>query len=183
MSTDSTPPATPAAAGDTRPLDLDPAVVAAAAAEVTRQEGRCDAKADSLSQFSGALASIMAIVAAGAGAIAVLFSHLGLWALLPVGLLATAAASWAGALLILCYKVIRPVLSGPSDTAFVHTDHLQRLDNISLEQFHRDLVLRLRPLVVTRFRFLARAVDLIVAGFGALFAGAISFGVLLSLAG
>jgi hypothetical protein len=162
-------------------MELDPAVVAAAAAEVARQEGRCDAKADSLSQFSGALASIMAIVAAGAGAIAVLVTHLGLWALLPILLLAGAAALWGSALLVLIYKVIRPDLSGPSDTAFVHPDHVHRLSGISLEAFYLDLVLRLRPLVVTRFRHLARAVDLIVAGFVALFAGATTFGVLLAL--
>ena len=167
----------------TTDLELDPAVVAAAAIEVTRQEARCDAKADSLAQFSGALAGIMAIVAAGAGAVAVLFSHLGLWALLPVGLLAAAAASWGAALMVLCSKVIRPDLSGPSPTSFVRVDHLEQLDKVSLQTFNTNLVRRLRPLVVRRFEFLARAVDLIVIGFVVLFVGAATFGVMLALAG
>ncbi|MFC0436127.1 hypothetical protein [Kutzneria buriramensis] len=166
-------------------LNLDPAVVAAAAGEISRQESRCDDKADSLAQFSGALASIMAIVAAGAGAIAVLFTHLGPWALLPILLLAGAAGLWGSALLVLIYKVIRPDITpaAGSNTSFVHDDHLDRLDSVDLTRFHLDQVVRLRPLVVARFRALARSVDLIVLGFVALFAGAAAFGILFALAG
>ncbi|KAA2247019.1 hypothetical protein F0L68_40455 [Solihabitans fulvus] len=144
-------------------------VLAAEAAEISRQEGRADTKAIQVGALAGTLATV------AAAAIGVVLSHAVGWPALAItGLLAAAAASWIAAVAVLLRRVIRPQLGAATRGTFVSGRQTDELDGMTLISYHRARIDRQGPLVLARYQHLRRAVDLLLYGFVPLGAGVLA---------
>ncbi|MFC0431084.1 hypothetical protein [Kutzneria buriramensis] len=137
------------------------AVLAAEDAEVARQEARVDTKAALVAGVAGTLSTL---AVAGAGAVGVIGSHLGWWALPLVLALGVAATYWGTAFVVLCQKIIRPDLTDPSPGSFARDNHVDELRQMTLTHYYVSKISRLGPLVHTRYRHIAQATDLLLRG-------------------
>lgn len=143
-------------------MTMDTEVLRCSAAEITRQEARVDVKANQLAMLSGTLATLAAGSAATIGAL--LPPAPEWWALITVPLV-IAAGLWSAALVTLLRRIVRPHLQGPRRGSFIDPDHIKTLRGMSLDEYNEALVTRLSILVLRRYKAVALAVDLLIAGF------------------
>ncbi|MGH8572482.1 MAG: hypothetical protein ACREX8_07900 [Gammaproteobacteria bacterium] len=137
-------------------------VLAAEAAEVARQECRVDVKAGQLATLAGTLSTVAA--AAGTGVVAVAPRVSG-WLWLAGVPLLVAAVLWAGAVVVLLRRIIRPRLAGVVPGSFVRPGRLAELRGLSLTEYRESFIAGLGGLVLARYRAVRVASDLLVAGF------------------
>lgn len=150
------------------------AVLGAEAAEVTRQEARVDTKAGQLATLAGTLATLAAAAVTGLAALAPRASG---WLLLAGTPLLVAAGLWAGSVVVLLRRIIRPRLAGPHRGSLLSGDQVAELRGLSLVEYRAALVTRLGSLALARYRAVTVAADLLVAGFVPLLVAALGAGI------
>lgn len=148
-------------------------VLIAEAAEVARQEARVDAKAGQLATLAGTLSTLAAAATTGLATIAPQVSG---WLLLAGAPLLVAAGLWAGAVVVLLRRIIRPRLAGTVPGSFARPDRMAELRGLSLVEYRESFVARLGGLVLARYRAVRVATDLLVAGFVPLLLAALGAG-------
>ncbi|MGH3867239.1 MAG: hypothetical protein ACRDQ4_14070 [Pseudonocardiaceae bacterium] len=146
-------------------------VLEAAALEVTRQEARVDMKAGQLASLAGTLATLSV---GAVGAVGALAPRVG-WLVWAAVALLLSAGFWAGSVVVLLRRIIRPRLEGAHRGSFLEPDHVERLRVMSVICYREALVARLGGLVLARYRAVRLAADLLAAGFvPLLLAGAVA---------
>lgn len=88
-----------------------------------------------------------------------------------------AALVWAGAVVVLLRRIIRPQLGGATWGSFLSPDQVNQLRGMSLVEYRESLVAVLGALVLRRYRAVRVAVDLLVAGFVPLLLAGVATGV------
>lgn len=148
-------------------------VLAAEAVEVARQECRVDVKAGQLATLAGTLSTLAAATATGLAAVAPQVSG---WLLLAGCPLLVAAGLWAGSVVVLLRRIIRPRLGPVVPHSFACGERMDTLRGLSLAAYRESVVSGLGGLVLARYRAVQRAADLLVAGFVPLLVAALGAG-------
>lgn len=129
-------------------------ILTAEVGEITRQEGRVDTKAAQLSTVAGTLCTLTVATMTFGRA-------LNGWV---IGSLFLGALLWAAVVVILLRKVIRPNLV-KSFGHFTSGNQLEELKQLTLQGYQESKVLVLGQIVVTRYRAVRIAANLLMMGF------------------